>query len=120
MKRVLEFHIAASLLLALLLFALRSQEAAIAFIFGSSVSFFNLVALTVVWPRILAKKLVALSIGIIVIKFAILGWILYEVATKNLVQVEWFAVGLGVVILTVLSASFLLPASFSETLEPKT
>jgi hypothetical protein len=117
MKRVLEFHIAVSLALAILLYSLRSSEAAIAFIFGSSVSFFNLLALAVVWPWILAKKLVALSIGIIVIKFAILGWILYEVATKNLVQVEWFAVGLGVVILTVLSASYFLPKSFSPSLE---
>ena len=105
MKRVLEFHIAASLLLALLLFALRSQEAAIAFIFGSSVSFFNLVALTVVWPRILAKKLVALSIGIIVIKFAILGWILYAVVTGKLFQLGWFAVGMGLVVPSVVATS---------------
>lgn len=118
MKRVLEFHVTLSLALAILLFYFRSTEASIAFIFGSSVSFFNLVALTILWPWILAKKQVALSIGIIVIKFAILGWILYEVATKNLVQVEWFALGLGVVILTVLSASYFLPKSFSQTLEP--
>lgn len=122
MKRVIklaaEFHVLLSLALAILLFSFVSRGASLAFIFGSSVSFFNLVALTVLWPWLLAKKQVALSIGIIVIKFAILTVILYEVATKNLVQVEWFALGLGVVILTVLSASYLYPKSFSQTLEP--
>ncbi len=116
MKSLLQFHAATSLLLAVLIYFLNSRDAAVGFAFGATVSFFNLVLLVIVWPRILAKKLVALSVGIIVIKFAILAWILYEVVTKKLVQVGWFATGLGVVIITVLAASVLVPqATLQET-----
>lgn len=112
MSRLLIFHAVTTLILAAIFFQYVSESAALSFAFGGIVSFFNLLTLVVVWPWLLAKKLVALSIGAIVIKFAISAWILFEVATtrdSQSVRPEWFALGLGVVILTVLAASVLLP-----------
>ena len=75
----------------------------------------NLCVHVVAWPRILVKKQVALSIGVIVFKFAILGWIIYEVVAGNLIGVVfgnrfgprldlgWFGAGLSIVVLSVLT-----------------
>jgi hypothetical protein len=79
----------------------------------------------------LVKKQVALSVGVIVFKFAILGWIIYEVATGNFsgkipgnifggsfansapngggtsfgpsLDLGWFGAGLATVVLSVLT-----------------
>ena len=114
MKHLLQFHVAMSLVLSVLVFTFHSREAAGSFLCGATVSFVNLVLLVVVWPRILAKKQVALSIGIIVIKFAILGWILYEVVSQNLLQVGWFATGLATITITVLSAALFISQDSSD------
>ena len=114
MKRLLQFHVAMSFLLTRLVCAFHNREAGLAFLCGATVSFINLVLLVVVWPRILAKKQVALSIGIIVIKFAILGWILYEVVSQNLLQVGWFATGIATIMVTVLSAALFISQDSSN------
>lgn len=114
MNRLLVFHAVTTLILAALFYRFVSESAALSFAFGGAISFFNFLVLVVVWPWLLAKKLVALSIGAIVIKFAILAWILFGVATARdpqSVRPEWFALGLGIVILTVLVAPILLPKS---------
>ena len=104
----MQFHVAMSFLLTSLVCAFHSRESGFAFLCGATVSFINLVLLVVVWPRILAKKQVAFSIGIIVSKFAILGWILYEVVSQNLLQVGWFATGIATIMVTVLSAALFI------------
>ena len=105
---LLNIHAAMSLLLGVVVYFACSKVASLGFLFGAGVSFFNLLTLVIVWPLILRKKLVALSGGIIVIKFAILGWILYEVVTQNSLQVGWFATGLAVVVLSVLVTAFIV------------
>lgn len=64
-------------------------------------------ALVYTWPSLLKKKRVALSIGIIVIKFAILGWILYEVVRAQSVHMIWFAGGLALTGISVVITSFI-------------
>lgn len=59
----------------------------------------NVAALQFAWGRILSKKQVALSMGVIVSKYAIIGFILYRVATENLLDIPWFAAGFSMVIL---------------------
>ena len=83
----------------LVLVAVGPQEAN-SLAFGGLVSFANLALLVFAWPRILAKKQVALSIGVIVFKFAILGWILYVAVHSEQTRIGWFAIGLGFVILS--------------------
>jgi hypothetical protein len=69
---------------------------------GSGLSLLNLLALSTVWPRIFAKKQVALALSVTVFKFAILGWILFEVVRQNYLSIGWFAVGMGLVTITVI------------------
>jgi hypothetical protein len=84
---------------------LADRGTAASFAAGGALSFLNLLLLAYAWPRLLQKKQVALSIGVIVFKFAILGWIIYEVVTRKLFQLGWFSAGLALVIAsTVLSA----------------
>jgi hypothetical protein len=53
-----------------------------------------------IWPIIFAKKGFALSVSVIVFKFAILAWIMNEVATGGLIHQGWFSIGLAQVVLT--------------------
>lgn len=65
----------------------------------------NLIVLCLVWPLLLEKKLVALSIGVIVFKFAILIWIISLVATSSRLQPAWFGLGLATVVLSALATA---------------
>lgn len=60
----------------------------------------NVAALYFAWSRVLAKKGVALPVGVIVIKYAILGFILYRVSFENLLDVPWFAAGFSLVLIS--------------------
>jgi hypothetical protein len=106
MTFMLVIHAALGLLGSAYVFSAYSQTAALSFLAGSVLSFINLVVLVYATPRILAKKQVAWAVAIIVFKFAILGWIMYEVVTGSFLHLGWFAAGLSLVILSVLAASF--------------
>ncbi len=69
---------------------------------GAGVSLLNLLALSTVWSRVFAKKQVALALSVTVFKFAILGWILYEVVRHDYLSIGWFAAGMGLVTITVI------------------
>lgn len=60
----------------------------------------NVAGLHFAWSRILGKKQVALPLGVIVIKYAILGFIIYRIATENLLELPWFAAGFTVVLIS--------------------
>jgi hypothetical protein len=106
MTFMLVIHAALGLLGSAYIFSAFSQVAALSFLAGAFLSFINLVALVVAGPRILAKKQVARAVAIIVFKFAILGWIMYEVVAGKFLHLGWFAVGLGTVIASVVATSF--------------
>jgi hypothetical protein len=68
---------------------------------GAGLMLFNLVLLGWTWKRLIAKKSIALTVGIIVIKYAILLGSIYYLARE-----DWFSplgAGLGI-------ASFMLAA----------
>ena len=79
------------------------------FAIGALMTLFNFAILVFGWPRILARKQVALATLAIVSKFAILGWILYLVAHSPAVHLGWFALGLGTVVPSVITAAFKMP-----------
>jgi hypothetical protein len=83
---------------ALLVFV--SSAASASFILGCALMMLNVAALHFAWSRILAKKQVALPVGVIVIKYAILGFIIYRVSTGNLLPVAWFAAGFSLVLVS--------------------
>lgn len=102
MKRLLlGFHLVAGLVFTVIVWLVFDKLSALSFAAGAGTSWLNLLGLSIAWPRILAKKQVALAISVIVFKFAILGWILFAVVQGNTLSVPWFSVGLGLVILSV-------------------
>ncbi len=105
MRGLLAIHALLAVCGAILVSLVVEPLSGISFATGAMVSFANLVVLVFVWPRIFAKKLVALSVGVIIFKFAILVWILNEVATGKQLQLGWFSTGLGLVILSAIATA---------------
>lgn len=110
-------HFVAAVVLTAVIAFISGTYSALSFAAGAGASFLNLIALVYSWPRILAKKSVALSIGVIVIKFAILGWIIYEVVSSQALPLGWFAAGLGLVILSTVATSFNVTQQSREKVE---
>ncbi len=100
MRFLLLFHSVATVVMAAVIFLKSGSLSALSFLLGSGLIFFNFLALIYAWPRILAKKTIALPIGVIVIKFAILGYIVHEVVTTEIVNIWWFMAGLATVLLS--------------------
>ncbi|MFN7728915.1 MAG: hypothetical protein ACK5P7_07145 [Bdellovibrio sp.] len=57
------------------------------------------------WGRLIAKKLVAVALLIIVFKYAIFGIILYKILLTSWVQPLWFSAGIGNIVLAALLAA---------------
>lgn len=105
MMFLLLFHFVLSCLLGLTIYFFLGGLAAVSFAAGAGLGFLNLVLLSFAWGNILRQKMVALSVGVIVFKFAILAWIIYEVVTRELLAIGWFSVGLGVVLVTAMASA---------------
>lgn len=106
MRFLLTLHLTLGICGAALLLIAAGRNESVSFACGAALSLANLAVLVGTWPLLLAKKLVALSIGVIVFKFAILAWILNEVATGKLIQLGWFASGLALIVVSVLVTAF--------------
>jgi hypothetical protein len=94
-----------------------TSAAGFSFAAGAGVILFNFAVLVFGWPRVLAKKQVALGSVAIVIKFAILGWILYLATHSSTVRIGWFAFGMATVFPSLLMAAFSLQAEAVKTSE---
>lgn len=116
MKFLIWSHFVIGLVGYLLVASFRNSTDAASFAMGAGLSWFNLLSLVITWPRILAKKLVALSIGVIVLKFAILGSIVYAVVAWKAADIGWFSFGIGTVILSTV-ATGLMPQESPEKAE---
>jgi hypothetical protein len=79
-----------------------STQAAISYLLGAVLIFFNLVLLIWVWSQILKKKFIALNVSIIVFKYAIFGFILYKILGHPNIDNVWLSVGLSTMLPTVL------------------
>ena len=117
MKLLLVSHALLTLILFSVLAIAFPWNTATSALFGSLTALINLALLVVVWPRLLAKKQVALSVATIVFKFALLGWILYLAVHSQGIQLGWFALGLGTVIPSVLVAGIWAPITAHEKVE---
>lgn len=105
MRFLLLFHAAASIVLVAIVALTNEASATYSVLAGALVSLMNLVFLVITWPRLLAKKQVALAVAAIVFKFALLGLILYFVMQSEAIRLGWFSMGLGMVIVSVLATS---------------
>lgn len=82
------------------LYLFSSKLAAISFALGCAIMMLNVVGLQFAWGRILVKKQVAVPMGVIVFKYAILGFIIYRIVTSNSFELSWFAAGFSVVLIS--------------------
>ena len=112
MKTPLLIHSALALCAAGLITLFYDFSPALSFLLGASVILVNLAVLALVIPFIFAKKQFALSIGVIVFKFAILAWIMNEAVntasstlTKSQFSLGWFAVGLALINVSALATA---------------
>ncbi len=78
----------------------RDFHSAASFSLGSVFVWINVLSWAFLISRILKKKLIALSVTIIVFKYAILGFLLYELLTMPWLDRLWFSIGLGSLIVS--------------------
>lgn len=86
----------------IVLFLFKGQESAASFLSGSLLIFINVLSLTIAWTFITRKKLVAVSVSLIVFKYAILGVIIYRLLKVPWLDRLWMSVGLGSLVITTL------------------
>lgn len=67
----------------------------------------NLILLTVGWAMLLRKKFVALAVTVIVIKYAILGIIIYQLMLQPWLSPVFFLVGVSSLLATIVISSSL-------------
>lgn len=100
MNKSLKFHLISTISIALLILIFNTTQNSISFICGSLLIFANLAILFWVWQRIISKKLIALAVSVIVIKYAIFGVIIYLILKNPNIQPIWFSIGIGMIIIT--------------------
>jgi len=95
MKTILLLHLPVCLLGYLLLLLVSTPNDATSYLIGSGLIQANFWLLWVGWSLIFKKKLVALSVAIIVFKYAILGVIIYRLLRQPWLSPLWFAIGIA-------------------------
>lgn len=103
-KRIFTYQLTITAVTAAALFLYAPQQAVL-FVCGALVISLNFFALYILWKRVFDKKPVALTLGLIITKYAVLLIILYVIVMKWSQQLPAFLVGLSTII-----ASFLLLA----------
>ncbi len=102
MRVLLISHLLIAVIGTLLSYLVSGFDASLSFAVGAALSLINVILLNFSWKSILRKKRIALSVGVIVIKYAILGFIIYKIASKPLLLLNWFCFGLGIIVLSAL------------------
>ena len=89
-------------------------KSAASFASGAGLILLNVAVLAFVWLYLIQKKLVAVSLTIIVFKYAILGVIIYKLLNLEWIQQSWFCVGLGSLVFSTLVYGFIAPEKDDE------
>ncbi len=95
MKRILLFQVPIILAGFLSLWFFGPRQSAESFLSGGLLITFNFILLGIGWNLVFRKKLVALSVLIIVFKYAILGVIIYQLVNQPWLLPFWFAAGVA-------------------------
>ncbi|MNL40402.1 hypothetical protein D3C87_1627470 [compost metagenome] len=106
----IQFVLTAVLVPILAVFIARHQI--ISFSAGAGVILINFLLLGWGWGLIFRKKLIALSVGIIVFKYAILGIIIFRIVKQPWMEPLWFCLGIASFVLT--SLIYSLSEALSE------
>lgn len=83
-------------------FLTQSAQHTTSFAIGTALIAVNWLALEYAWGRLIAKKSIALAIGVIVIKWAFFGAICIGIVRLNWIDSTWLILGVSTIIPTVL------------------
>jgi len=92
-------------------------KSGISFALGALLMLVDLVILALIYRHVLAKKQFALSIGVIVFKFAIFAWIINEAVVaeaRNQLFLGWFAAGVALINVSAIITALKLSRSTVE------
>ena len=95
MKLILLSQVIVTIVGSLLLAYFAAMPQAFSYAAGSGLILFSFILLGWSWGLIFSKKMIALAIGIIVFKYAILGIIIYTLVRLNWFVPLWFAFGVS-------------------------
>lgn len=101
MKIILLVQILVTLALGAPIYMMLGDKEAISFLIGAILILINAFLLWFAWKLIFTQKFVALSIGVIVFKYAILGIFIFKIIEKPWLDLLWFSMGI---------ATFIAPA----------
>ena len=88
-------HAGISLLGAVLLGIYLGQAECFGFSVGAVLTGLNVGVIQYAWSKIFGKKSVAWPVTVIVLKYTLLGIVLYQVVTYEILPILWFGVGVG-------------------------
>ncbi len=114
MRLFIIIQLAVTLIGSLILAEGRDNQSAASFALGSGVVLFNVISLAFTYSRMIQKKLIALSLFIIVFKYAILGIIIYKLLSIAWVDRIWLCVGLSSLVVSALFYASIAPSSDEE------
>ena len=100
MKKIVAIQALITALVALVLLIFAASYDVGSFLIGAAVIMLAVGLLTAGYSLIFKKKLVALAIGIIVFKYAILGIIIFQLVKKPWLSPLWFCLGIASFALT--------------------
>lgn len=100
MRTVIKSQIVFTLIFGALSMIMASPHRANNFIIGSITILLSFVLMGVGFKLIFSKKLIALAVGIIVFKYAILGIIIYTLVHRPWFNPLWFSFGVSSLILS--------------------
>lgn len=88
--------------LALLLWFFYSHDAGLSCAAGSAIMFLNLLSFYLTWKLVLAKRSMALTVLVIILKYSILGLIFWSLTTATWIQPLGFVLGISTLLLAIL------------------
>ena len=100
MKYFMLYQAGVGLLGALLAFQASGLMSAASIAIGCAVILVNVGLTAVLWKRLIQKKLIALSLAIIIFKYAILGAIIYKLLSLSWIEKGWLCAGFGSLVIT--------------------
>ncbi|MBK9293701.1 MAG: hypothetical protein IPM57_04535 [Oligoflexia bacterium] len=101
MDKVFRYQVLLTIVMVIVLLIYAPQHT-LPFLFGSAIVSLNFFALFILWKRVFEKKSVALTLALIITKYAALGVILYFCVKKYSQHLPAFFVGLTTIIASLL------------------
>lgn len=103
MRKLTTYQVIFSILLVILVFYFAGWDPALSFGLGAVIAIFNFSLLVWSWQRIFRQKNIALAVGVIVFKYAILGLVAYFIVQSQKVAIVWFIGGLSILLPAILA-----------------